>query len=68
MSHLVEAYYLYLGPSRTRLLCLIENVLGENLTHVSSKLWSENTYHWGKYHCMTGLQFYKLGFNCFPTY
>ena len=27
----------------------------------------DNTHYWGKYHCMTGLQFYKFGFSCFTT-
>ena len=29
---------------------------------------SENTYCWGKDHCMAGLQFYKVAFNCFTKY
>ena len=29
---------------------------------------SDNTRRWGKYHCTTGPQFYKFGFNCFITY
>ena len=27
----------------------------------------ENTHHWGMYHRMAGLQFYKFGFSCFTT-
>ena len=37
------------------------------LAHISYPL-PENTHCWEKYHCTSGLKFYKFGFSCFTTY